>query len=513
MVNLGRDKVQNFEPVKEAKSYFSYGQILYRPAFYTLSGRAHIDTSNSFMFGESGLHGIVDISRCSNITIQMLSRLGPGTAISQMQVNKAVEKDYLVPWKKNAPETWKSAFDLLVSDRGGLILDPVVGLHEDVVELDYASLYPNVMLKFNISPETMLCNCCKDSSIRVPQLGYNICEKRKGLLVEVLDPIINRRFCYKARSKNKDYDKELYKELQQAWKWILLVCFGYTGYRNARYGRIECYESITAFSRAALIKAIEIVENSGYDVLHGIIDSLCIKPKINHVKLYNLTRQIGKSTGVKISIEGHYKWIVFLPSKQTEVGALNRYYGLFDDNEIKVRGIEIRQRNTPEFLKNIQSDILKVLSKASNSKEFHELVPSVIDVLQNYSKQIIRGEIDAKTLIFKNRISKNISEYKANNLVKSALLQLRDLGIIVEPSQSVRYIVTDENSRNYKERVCKVESITGCEKADVNFYLRQIAKCGESMLVPFGYTIEKLESMLQKIKYMEKINVSILSRA
>ncbi len=513
MVNLGRDTLQRFSPVKEAKSYFSYGQILYRPAFYTLSGRAHIDTSSSFMYGESGLRGLVDISRCSNIPLQILSRLGPGTAISQMQVNKAIEKNYLVPWKKNMPETWKTALDLLVSDRGGLILDPAVGIHEDVIELDYASLYPNVMLKFNISPETMLCNCCINSPIQVPQLGYNICVKRIGLLVEVLEPVIHRRFFYKARSKNKGYDKELYKELQQAWKWILLVCFGYTGYRNARYGRIECYESITAFSRDALIKAIEIVENSGYDVLHGIIDSLWIKPKHDCVKLFNLTRRIGNFTGVRMDVAGHYKWIVFLPSKQTGVGALNRYYGVFKGGELKIRGIELRQRNTPKFLKNIQHDMLKVLSKANNSKEFHEQLPAAINVLQIYAKEIIRGNVEVNNLVFKTRISKDISDYKVDNLVKSALLQLKDLGIIVEPGQSVRYIVINEHSRNYKERVCIVELITGNEKVDVDFYLRQIAKCGESMLVPFGYTIEKLEGMLQKIKYREMLNVSILPRA
>ena len=67
-------------------------------------------------------------------------------------------------------------------------------------------------------------------------------------------------------------------EMQQAWKWILLVCFGYTGYRNARFGRIECYESITAFSRDILLIAKETVEQAGYKVLHGIIDSLWIKP-------------------------------------------------------------------------------------------------------------------------------------------------------------------------------------------------------------------------------------------
>ena len=102
-LNLGREH-GGLRPVKQAKSYFSYGQIVYRPAFYTLLGRSHIDIYNSFLYGESGMRSLLDISRCSNISLQILSRVGPGTAISQIQVNKARKKGYLVPCKKNMPE-------------------------------------------------------------------------------------------------------------------------------------------------------------------------------------------------------------------------------------------------------------------------------------------------------------------------------------------------------------------------------------------------------------------------
>ena len=510
-LNLGRDKEQSLHPTKQAKSYFSYGQIVYRPAFYTLRGRVHLDTYNSFMYGESGLRGLIDISRCSNIPLQTLSRVGPGTAISQIQVNKARAKGYLVPWKKNKPEGWKTALNLLVSDRGGLILDPVVGLHEDVVELDFASLYPNIMLKFNISPETMLCSCCRTNPYHiVPQLGYHTCSQQKGLLPEVLEPILSRRFCYKARSKNKKYDKELYKELQQAWKWVLLVCFGYTGYRNARYGRIECYESITAFSRDLLLTAVEVVQNAGYEVIHGIIDSLWAKPQEGCVNSNHLSRMISNCTGIKMDVEGHYKWIVFLPSKITGVGALNRYYGLFDDGEIKVRGVETRQRNSPLFLKNMQNDMLKVFSKATNKKEFLDSMPEAVDVLQDYGTKIINMEAKQKDLVITTCVSRDIPDYKVNTLVKSALFQLRDSGVQPKPGQSIRYVVRDENSRKPRERVCIAEMLDSNDKVDVDFYLRQIAQYGESILVPFGFTLEKLYDMLQKIKMREKLNVSVL---
>jgi len=510
-LNLGRDATQKKHPVKQEKSYFSYGQIVYRPAFYTLSGRAHIDQKSSFLYDESGLFGLIDISRCANIPLQLQSRLGPGTAISQIQVNKAMEHGYLIPWKKNMPEQCKTSSQLLVSDRGGLILSPRVGLHDNVVELDFASLYPNIMLKFNISPETMLCECCKDSNIRVPQLNYHICYKKNGLIPEVLKPIIYRRFCFKARIKNQNYNPKTYQEIQQAWKWILIVCFGYTGYRNARFGRIECHESITAFARSILLDAVEEAEKAGYIVLHGIIDSLWVKPKKDALDPVRLSRNIGKHTGIRMDIEGRYKWIVFLPSKQYEAGALTRYYGVFDDGELKVRGVELRQRNTPEFLRDVQRKMLEILKRADNKEEFIELIPSVVESLFGFAEKIIDQSVDHEKLVFKNRVSRQVTEYKVQNLVKSALLQLRNIGIQVKPGQYVQYIVTDEHSRNYKNRVCVVESFTDDEKIDVDFYLRHIAKCAESILLPFGYTLEKIEKMLLNFKNREESYASVLS--
>ncbi len=511
LFNLGREK-QNNNPSKKEKSYFSYGKIIYRPPFYILKGRIHIDKSNYFFYGESGFYGLLDISRCSNIPLQLLSRLGPGTAISQIQVNKAIKRGYLVPWKKNIPETWKNGMDLLTSDRGGIILEPKTGIHEDIIELDFSSLYPNIMLNYNISPETILCDCCKKDGIIVPQLGYHICAKKQGLIPEVLKPIIHRRFFYKARSKNKKYDKNKYYEMQTAWKWVLLVCFGYTGYKNARYGRIECHESITAFSRDILLKAIRVSEENNYKVLHGIIDSLWVKPQKNCTKPISLSRKISNKTGIRMDIEGHYKWIVFLPCKNNNIGALNRYYGLFDNGEIKIRGIELRQHSTPIFLKDLQKEILDLFSKADNKKEFLDLIPFSIEIIKKYAKKIINLDLEPKTLLFKSHISRNLSAYKVNTIVKSALMQYKEQDINFEPGQCIRYLVTDQKSKNYKKRVTVDFLVDETVKIDIDFYLKEIAKCAESILIPFDYSKGKIEKILLKIKKREMCNVSILPR-
>jgi DNA polymerase I len=107
------------------------------------------------------------------------------------------------------------------------------------------------MVKHNISPETVLCTCCNESTHRVPVIGYPICEKRVGLIPTVLEPLIARRSECKRRVKQKKWHarREEYEARKNVLKWVLVTCFGYTGYRNARFGRIECHEAINAYSR------------------------------------------------------------------------------------------------------------------------------------------------------------------------------------------------------------------------------------------------------------------------
>jgi DNA polymerase elongation subunit (family B) len=119
------------------------------------------------------------------------------------------------------------------------------------------------------------------------------------------------------------------------------------------------------------------------------------------------------------------------------------------------------------------------------------LISTALEVLQKYAKRIRKGDVNLEDLLFTTHVSKKIEEYKVNNLVKSALLQLQDTGIYVQPGQSIQYIVREG------ERVKVVELLDGKEKIDTNFYLRQIVRCGESILLPFGYTFNKLEKYVK----------------
>ena len=92
-------------------------------------------------------------------------------------------------------------------------------------ELDFSSLYPMVMLKENLSGETVKCGCCTGSTIRVPELGYNICQRWQGIVPRSLDILLRKRMLYQ-KFKNEAADpptRERFEQRQAALKWIL-VC-------------------------------------------------------------------------------------------------------------------------------------------------------------------------------------------------------------------------------------------------------------------------------------------------
>jgi len=117
-------------------------------------------------------------------------------------MDRAINDGILIPWRKNEPEKPKTALQLLTVDKGGLTYQPAIGEYEDIAEIEFASMYPTLMVTRNISPETVLCSSCKNEA--VPEAGYNICEKRRGLIPLALEPLIKRRKIYKQLMKNAD---------------------------------------------------------------------------------------------------------------------------------------------------------------------------------------------------------------------------------------------------------------------------------------------------------------------
>jgi len=222
---LGREESPLRVYEVQGHSYFSYGKILFKQTAARLLGRLHVDEANGFISSDCGLEGLFEVARTCIIPLQRASRTTIGTSMTSLQLYHAVKANVLIPWNKNEPEEWKNGNELILADRGGFIYEPKFGLHDSVGELDFSSLYPTIMRNMNLSGETVRCNCCPDSVHRVPELGWNVCERWNGIVPRSLDILLRKRALYKKYKKEAtDPPTRLrYDQRQAALKWIL-VC-------------------------------------------------------------------------------------------------------------------------------------------------------------------------------------------------------------------------------------------------------------------------------------------------
>ncbi len=522
---LGRDPGADAHFVgRRAKSFETYGRVRHQPRSVRLHGRVHLDMESSFFWREAGLHGLVDLARVSSVPLAELARVGAGTAMSAIQVHRAAREGRLVPWRKNRPESFKTARTLLDADRGGYQFEPSVGLHGDVVELDFASLYPNLMVHRNLSPETLNCACCDPgrdgfpTGRIVPQLPYHACAKRRGFIPRCLDPVIERREHFKRLRREHPEHRERFQQAVDAYKWLLVVSFGYQGYKNAKFGRIEVHESICAWGREVLLTASDIAREHGFEVLHGLVDSLWLTREHPGADEHVLAEAVGEALGVPLEVEGRYDWILFLPTRShnpdagsPRIGALNRYVGCFDEapdhptrsqagqdedylagGALKVRGVELRQSSAPPFVVRVQERVLEVLARARNPQGVRARVPEALDAVRPFLARLDRGEVPLRDLVVTKHVQKRRDAYKVMNDQRAALEQLHARGVEVAPGEQVSYVLLDAGNRDPDERLVEARLMTGSEAYDAAAYRTLALRAVESLLLPFGWTVERL---------------------
>jgi DNA polymerase-2 len=430
------------------RSFFSYGKMVYRASSVSFPGRPHIDVMNSFFYGEVGLDGIIQLARISKIPLERLSRTSPGTVISAMEVEHAWKRDIAVPYKKRQTEFFKSADELVVVDKGGLVYMPPVGVFESVCELDFASMYPNLMVEYNISPETLMCACCENH--RIPETGTHTCTRRRGLIPAVLEPVLEMRRTYKdMRRRVQGEERAVYNSRQTALKWILVVCFGFLGYRNARFGRIEAHEAVTAYGREKLLAAKEIAEREGYRFIHGLTDALWVRKEGASDKDYrSLAGKISAETGIEIAVEGMYRWIAFLPSRRNRnISVPGRFVGIFKGGEMKTRGIASRRRDTPRFIKRMQEAMLAEASSYRTVWELKGNGEAIKDVFSSFLDDLKSGAVSPQDLAICRRLSKPPGAYTENTAVAQVVRELAGRGIDVKPGEVVWYVITGEGEK------------------------------------------------------------------
>jgi DNA polymerase, archaea type len=500
-INRDSDTLSRYMQIKQqpGKTYFSYGKIMYRPATFRLFGRLHLDEGNTFVYDQCRLEGLFEVSRLCRIPLHTSMRASIGKCLSSLQFYYASKQNLLIPWKPEIVEDGKNGYDLFVADRGGMVLKPLQsGVYEHVGEIDFSSLYPSIIRKYNISAETVNCSCCPKSRKHwVQELGMHICEN-EGIIARSLVLPLDKRREYK-RLKSLETNpllKQIYNERSASLKWILVCSFGYLSYRNAKFGKIDSHIAVCALARETLIRAMQTAEANNFQVVHGIVDSLWLYNRnATDADYEELCREIKKDTGFEASPEGIYKWIVFLPSKvyPRTRSITNRYYGCFEKgNVIKVRGIEYRRHDTPNFFRECQGKILSALAPCDSEPELREMARNRgVEIFEEYARDLEEHSVSPLDLIITRNLSKNPADYSSKRQLQvNAALKLETAGRKLQAGQSISYVITryDNPGRNRSNPL----EFAYDEGYDSRRYIELLADCCASVLDPLGVSKEQL---------------------
>ena len=477
-IRLQLNREPNRDPlIKKEGSFFSYGRIVYRGQQLLLYGRCHIDSRNAMLWQNYELTSALEMARVTRLPIQTAARCSPGTGINVMEILTAMRHDILVPWQKTHGEEIKTAYDLLQNDQGGLVYQPIGGVHENVGMIDFVSLYPSIMTTCNISPELPI-------PTRIGKSPFP-----PGIIPQTLKPLLEKRITLKQRMLATDTDETLrpyYKAQASTLKMLLVCCFGYLGYKAAKFGRIESHEAISALGREALLRAKEAAEEAGFEVLHLYVDGMWVKKAgcDQPDDFLPLLNSIIDRTALPISLDCIYRWVAFLPARvDSRLTVPNRYFGVKQDGSTTVRGVEIRKHDTAPYIARMQENLLGIFQNAADLAELRQHIPQALEMVLARYRKVVRGEVPLEELVMHRRMGKELDAYKVASPAAIAARQLEEIGHLPSLGQRVPLVFTLG-----EPGACAWHSQIPLDPHSVNYayYGRLLVRAAAAILQPFG---------------------------
>jgi DNA polymerase-2 len=497
--NPGRDARQKYRFKKES-TFESYGSIYFRAGQTHLFGRWHIDPKNSTMdMGfKFSMRSAIEMARVTSVDVQTAARNSPGSGFTAMQIREALQRGILIPLQKRQTERFKSALELNAADGGGLNYRPVIGLHKHVAELDFFSMYPSIMMTWNISGETVGVEGVKTRY--VPGSGMPISQDVDGLVASVLKPLLEKRYRVKHAMKKLPEDDPQHAVLQSiadALKWLGYVSFGYQGYKNNLFGNIQAHEAICGVGRDALVTSIETAQELGFSVLAANVDSLFVQKEaaLRPRDFKPLMNEIKSRTGLIIELEGIFDWLVFTASKlNPRIGAANRYFGRWHHGGLKVRGMAQRRMDTPKWIADAEREIMSLLESESNPDRLPALVLEAIALTQSFLDGLDAERVPVQELVCQTKLSREPHEYKGNSTSAKAARQLAAEGKHPRVGQQLRFIYTHGEKTSIRAWDTEIEP--DYSQVNKSRYRELLLRTVHQILEPLGVEEDELMSLV-----------------
>ena len=367
------------------------------------------------------------------------------------------------------------------SYRGAIVLKPLRGVFHNVAVLDFSSMYPNIMIKYNVGPDTLVRPGEKvdPNDVYVSPVGHKFRKKPDAFFKKSLVTLLNLRKKIKEEMKELSEDDPKYRllnERQKAVKVLANAHYGYMGWPHARWYCRECAEAVTAWGRELILKALKIARELGLKVIYGDTDSLFVIYDKEKVKKF--IEIIEKELGFEIKIDKIYKTVFFTEAKK-------RYAGVLENGKIDIVGFEAVRGDWAEIAKEVQETVIDKVLRTGNVDEAIKYVREVISKLKRY-------EVPLEKLIIWKTLEKSLDEYKAEPPHVVAAKRALRAGYEVKKGDKVGYVIVKGPERLSK-RAYPWFMIKDIKDVDVNYYIEhQVIPAAMRILGYFGVSEAKL---------------------
>ncbi len=227
-------------------------------------------------FGDNSVMNLlVYLMRMTKLPLQDLFRHQISMWVRNMLYYEHRYKKYLIPRQSEIENLKPGRYERNI---GGYVIDPIPGIHFNVMVMDFSSLYPTIIKKKNLSYETVKCFHQECTNNFLPDLPYHVCTKRMGIFAILVGFFRDVRVkWYKPRSSDKKIPKEergFAKILSAAIKVFVNSSYGVAGSEAFPLKCSPVAEATTAIGRYSISQTIEKARSLKISVLYGDTDSV-----------------------------------------------------------------------------------------------------------------------------------------------------------------------------------------------------------------------------------------------
>lgn len=366
-----------------------------------------------------------------------------------------------------------------IASPGGYVMESAPGLCDNVLVLDFKSLYPSIIWTFRIDPLGL----AQPGDDPVPGFNGATFNRDRHILPGLVEEL------WRARDEAK---RDKNTPLSTAIKIIMNSLYGVLGTPGCRFFDSRLASSITRRGHDLIRRSREWIESQGYQVIYGDTDSLFVllgpgkdeaacadigkrlAAGLNDWWRASLEKDLRLESHLEIEFEKHYVRFFMPTIRGAEVGSKKRYAGYVregaDAFTVEFTGMESVRTDWTPLAREFQRELYR---RIFANEAYEEYVRAL-------ANEVLTGQHDAQ-LVYRKRLRRKLEEY-----TKVAPPHVQAARKLDKPGRWITYAITVNGPE-------PTEALRSA--LDYAHYLdRQLAPVADGILHVFGRSFEQLTS-------------------